>query len=171
MQTKPITSKEYFKGLKVVHFALMAGLVFFILVTVLLLQAGEFDMGDGEFTTLLGYVVLLFGAGAIIASQVVFKARLKKIKMITGLPEKLTEYRSALIVRYALLEAPAFFGIVAALLTGELLFLGLAAIIILLFLFISPSATKAGNDLEIDQKEKQTLADPNAVVGSINIEN
>ena len=84
-----------------------------------------------------------------------------------NLSEKLIDYRSALIVRYALLEGPSFFAIVVYMFTGELMFLGMAVLIILIFLFISPSVEKAGNDLELGQKEKQMLADPNSVVDEI----
>ncbi len=167
MQIKPITSKEYFKGIRIVHFALVAGQVFFALITLFLLQVGKLDMEGQGLINVFIFILPLFVVAGIIASQVMFKIKLKEVKKKINLSEKLIDYRSALIVRYALLEGPSFFAIVVYMFTGELMFLGMAVLIILIFLFISPSVEKAGNDLELGQKEKQMLADPNSVVDEI----
>jgi len=99
-----------------------------------------------------------------------FKKRVKAAVARQKLMEKLTDYRAALVYRYAFLEAPTFFAIVVFMLTGELMFLGMTLLIILIFLFLKPTPDKAGNDLQLGLKEKQVLADPNSLVGEINIE-
>ena len=65
------------------------------------------------------------------------------------------------MVRYALLEGPSIFAIVVYLVTGDTVFILLAAFIVLYFLTIRPNKEKAVSDLDLDTNEEQILYDPN----------
>jgi len=79
---------------------------------------------------------------------------LNALKDEPGLSKKLADYRSALIVRWALVEGPSFFAIVSYLLTGNYLLLGFAIILIAIFILIMPSSSKLDSDLELSWQDK-----------------
>jgi len=165
METNQMTSKAYFKTLTIVYFALLAGQVLFAILSLVLVQTGKLGDDGGEFGEILIYTVSVFLIGGIIASTVMFKKSLSEAKNKNTLLEKMNFYRSALIVRYAPLEGVTMFAIVAYILTGNLLFMGMAAMIIVIFLIIKPSPEKAINDLELSYEEKQVLSDEEGILG------
>ncbi len=160
MERKQITSKEFFNGLSIVFYALIIGLVFFALVSFYLQQN---NFGKTEMN-IFKYIVPIFIYGAFRGGSILFKKQVNNAIPKTDLLEKLILYRSALIVKYALLEGAAFFAIVAYLLTGEVLHLALAGISILAFLFSIPSIAKTENDLELNQDERQKINNPETVL-------
>ena len=86
-----------------------------------------------------------------------FKAKLKQLKFKKDLSYKMEQYRVALLVSYALIEGPSILGIVAFLLTGNIVFLSLSILIILLFFVNKPSKYKFSLDLELSGDEKKLI--------------
>jgi hypothetical protein len=109
-------------------------------------------------------IVPVFAIAGIYGSQYLFKMKLNDIKNKTNLSEKLTDYKSACIIRWAILEAPSFLAIVAAIITGEVLLLGIVAIIIAWFVAIRPGVQRAINELDLDYKDKMLLNDPESII-------
>jgi hypothetical protein len=112
METIKMTSAGYFKSIKIVHLALVIGVVFFALVSVFLQINGFGTLGELINNGLLLIIPLLALIG-IFGSNFIFKKRLRKIVDKTNLNEKMEDYRSALILKFALIEGPSFFAIVA----------------------------------------------------------
>ncbi len=170
MDTKPQTSKEYFKALQIVYFALIAGQVLFGLLTFYLIQTGLFDGDQKELRNIFIYIVPVFVVGGLFGSSILFKKGLNSAKEKTSLYEKMSDYRSTLIVRYALLEGPSFFGIVVFLITGDYLFLGMSGLIIAVFFTLMPTVNRAVNDLELSVHDTHTVNDPNGVIAELKTE-
>ena len=167
IDTRPQTSKEYFKALQIVYYALIAGQVLFGLLAFYLIQTRLFDGDQKELRDIFIYIVPVFVAGGLFGSGILFKSRLNLAKEKTSLYEKMSDYRSALIVRYALLEGPSFFGIVVFLITGDYLFLGMSGLIIAVFFTLMPTANRAVNDLELSANDTHTINDPNGVISEL----
>jgi peptidoglycan/LPS O-acetylase OafA/YrhL len=164
MEIIPQTSREYFRGLAIIHAALIAGQVVFILVSAFLNSVGESMTNSRELTRGLTIAVPLFVLGGIAASLILTKNRLAVIKGRSSLTEKLIDYRSAVVVKLALLEGPAFFAIVSYLLTGDPLFAGIAAFMIVLFFINRPGREKLAQDLELSQKDIDFLDNPDSMI-------
>jgi hypothetical protein len=164
LETKPITSKEYFRTLKIIFFALVAGQVFFALVTFFLNKEMAMKLLDDELINIFKYIVPVFIIGGYLSSKLMFRKGLQTAISRQALPEKLTDYRAALIMRYALFEGTSFFTIVIYLLSGYAIFLGYAIGVIIVFLTMMPSANQAANDLQLDVNDQQKVNNPDAVV-------
>lgn len=156
METNPLQPKDALKTLRILHFALLAGMIFFSLVSFFLNYTGV-EPAAAELSGIFIYIIPVFVLGGFTASHLLFKNRMGIARSATGLTEKLTHYRAALIVRWALLEGPAFFAIVVYMLTNELLFLGWAAIIIVYFITLWPTVAKSVADLELNYTEQHEL--------------
>lgn len=159
-----VTSKDYFKAMQIVHLAMIAGLVLFMLVSAFFVNGLIFDQTDGDIMNIFMVVVPLLIFGGLFGSTVLVKNKLNLAKQKPNLLEKMSHYRSALIINFAMLEGPSFFAIVAYMLTGNLLFLGMAGLLLLVFFTIRPTTEKAIRDLELSQDEIKRLNDPNEFI-------
>ena len=158
-------SKDYFRAIQIVHLAMVAGILFFVLISVFL-QAKAFGTMDDESNNLLMVFALAFAAIGIASSKILFRRKLIKCNAKTTLTEKLDEYRSALIIKFASLEAPSFLSIVIYLLTGNTIVLVIAGVLIIIFLMYRPTKEKLMDDITLDTKEKALINNPEAIVAS-----
>ena len=67
--------------------------------------------------------------------------------------EKLNDYRGISITRWALSEFATLFSIVMVFVTGSPALLAVAVLLIVLFLTIRPSLSKAASDLNVSEME------------------
>ena len=75
----------------------------------------------------------------------------------TGNKSKFDMYRSASIIQWAFIEAPALFCIIGFFLTSNYAFMALAATLMLLFTMMVPSKTKAAFQLGISEADLEEL--------------
>ncbi len=164
MITNKLTSKEYFKLLSVLYFALIGGQVFFGLIAFYLNNNGSYHPQGKDLKDIFIYLVPIFALYGVIAGSIIFKKKLNLSKSKTSLIEKLNDYRTASIIRYALLEGSSFFSLVSYLLTGDSLFLYLSILIIAIFIILKPSAEKVIIDLELNPGETQIISNPDSII-------
>lgn len=165
MSTQNQSSKQFFTVLGIIHLAMLMGQVMFLGVTFFILNENGPSLGD-DFESM---ALLQIGiAGVIImglfGGNFLFKQQLVAAREKNTLGEKLNTYRTACIMRFALLEAPAILCIVAFMLTGNYFFAVVSAVVILVFLMNRPTKSKLILDLELSGEEKAILDDPEAVI-------
>jgi MFS family permease len=158
------TSGEYFRSLIIVFFGLIIGQVIFGLLSFFLVSTKRFSSEGTDLSSVFIYVVPIFVLAGFILSSLLFKNRLKAIDRKSSLMIKLDAYRAALILRYALLEGPSMFAIVVYLVTGGIIFILLAALIVLYFVTIRPNKENVIKDLDLNPNEEQILNDPNTKI-------
>lgn len=132
----------YLKSLRIVHFALAAGIIIFMSVSVFLnVSIGAF-MGKSipvaEKTPYIIILIMLTG-GVLMAYRIVIAKKLETIKAQGSLDNKLIAWREIVVLRGALLEGPAFFAIVIFMLLGIHVLLLWPIAAVLLFWFLQPT--------------------------------
>jgi hypothetical protein len=164
MSRKPQTSRVFFRVLEILYYALISGQVLTILVAFYIHQMVSIETGMDDAIYIFLFIVPLILIGGFSGSRFVFRKIVNASKNKPGLIEKMSLYRVALIVRYFLLEVPSFFSIVIYLLTGNLLFLGMAGLIVVLFFTLRPTRDKAVQDLELNPDEVQLINTPDVII-------
>lgn len=164
MNSQKLTFKDYFKSIQVIHLALMAGVVFFTAISIILQMDGPFVDGGAEMNFALIYVVPAFTIMGIFTSNFMFKQRLKESLSKVNLKEKLDLYRSALIIKFALIEGPSFFAVIAYILTGNLIYIGIIVLLLAMFWIYRPTKEKLILDLELTHAERQIVEAPNGSI-------
>ena len=164
MQTKELTSKEYFNGLTVFHATLLIGQVLFGVVAFYLNSNVLVKEDMEDLNKIFQIVVPIFIISGLLGSKLLTKIRIKSIKEKTELKEKLGDYRVTLIIKFALLEGPSLFALVCYFLTANYFFLELAGLIIMAFLVNRPTRHKVVIDLELNHAERALIKDPRAIV-------
>jgi hypothetical protein len=122
MTPKPQTSKEYFNSLTILHSAMAIGQLLFGLVIYFQFSNSEATDEMNRINNVFRIMVPAFVIGGLFSSELLFRTLLKKVNQKTDLKERLIGYRSALIIKYALLEGPSLFAIIAFLVTSNLVF-------------------------------------------------
>ncbi|WP_299059789.1 MFS transporter [uncultured Polaribacter sp.] len=126
------------KVLKIIHFALLAGLTlaYFIIGDLINLKSPKLEDEN------LYYIFI--PAIAVLVSNFVYKKSISKIDKKTTNDDKMVKYQSASIKRWAILEAGAFLILI---LKPELVLFGLLLLVYLLL--VRPTKEKIENELDV----------------------
>lgn len=113
-------------------------------------------------------MVSAFYAIGLIANPFIFRNKLDSIKTNKNLSYKILTYRSALIVRYALIEGLTFFAVVAAFISNNLIFMAYAGFTLLTMAYRRPTREMLIGDLELDSDEIDSINNPDAIIAEYN---
>lgn len=162
--------KEYLNSLMILHVALLAGQVFFIAIIYFLFNANEPPLTGVEATGQMEvYIIGLLTIACVLASSHLFGRRIRALKEENSLSAKLSGYRAASILRYALLEGPSLIAIMFYLIANNLILLIFSAMIVILFIVYRPTKERLVADLELSPSEQAKLDDPNAIVTEMEV--
>ena len=146
--------KNFIKSLSIMHLFLLGGLIIFTVWVIL--QINTFNTstnGQGPFL----YVVPVFAMLGYFGSQWIFKKMTSKIKMDIKFEEKLKKYQSALHLKYALIEMPAFIGLFAYYNTGNALPLVISICLLAYLAVQRPNKDNIINSIPLTPDEKNQI--------------
>lgn len=146
--------KNFIKSLKIMHLFLVAGLSIFTIWVIF--QINSFNTStNGESIYL--YLVPVFALLGYFGSQMVFKKMISRIDSKNRLEDKLKKYQSALHLKYALIEIPAFLGLFVYFNSGNALPL-IITICLLAYLFVQkPNKESIVKNLPLTIEEKTLI--------------
>lgn len=159
------TSKQYFRTLNVIHYALLAGQLLFAGVA-LYLTYGKKQVMNAPKEVFI-YVVPLMAVLAVLVGQAIYRIKTKKLIRYQSLTAKMTEYQSIFIIRLALIEGASLFAIVVYLLTVEAIFIAIGVLLIVYFVLLRPTRIKIAMDLELNASDKMKLEQADALIADI----
>lgn len=150
MQNNNAKSKEYFTVLKVIFVGMIFSQLIMLFVSLLIFSNIQPNL---ELNSILEIIVTLLFAVAIGITYIFTKQKMKSITEKKDLSEKLSEYRTLFIMKFAILEMPSILGIVSYILTGNNLFLIYTVLIILVFIVNYPSKVRIASEIGITESE------------------
>ncbi|NVO11836.1 MAG: hypothetical protein HXX16_17895 [Bacteroidales bacterium] len=154
-----ISISSYIRQNQIMGYAMIIGQILFAGVSIYLINVNGAYFGKADLNKVFIYLTPLLTLSCIVGGFVFFKSRMKLIKDKTNIIEKLIDYRSALIIRWALFEGPSFFAIMVYIITANLYFLCIVVIIIAIFIITKPSREMLEKDLELSWEEKNQLVE------------
>lgn len=134
------------RSLSIIHLALIAGQIIFIAVVLVL--NGNYEIILQPNDDLFFFIVPGFAVMALITSNMIFKKMAEPIRMTLHLSEKLNQYRSACILRYAMVEGPSLFAIICYYMSGNLFYIFISGFCILYLLTLRPTSLKVEMDIQ-----------------------
>ena len=154
-QNLQTTPKTFLRTISIIHLVLNLGLILFAAVT-FFINSGRnvFNYNTNDPFVMVAPLLAIAGiAGGIF----LFKKQVAIAQSKDTLKGKLALYQGALIQKYALVEGPAMFAIVAYDLSGNLLFLIIAGLLLLYFISIRPTKDRLVTDLDLSYEDKITF--------------
>lgn len=165
------TSKEYFRGLAIIHIALLIGLLAFALVMYFTLMNDELPKVEDSLNDIFQY---LTPGLALIATFLSFKRYNKGTANLISenkLELKLGQYKLLYISHLALFEFAGLFANISFFTTGVNWYLGITLIMMVLMWIVRPTKEKIALDLQLNHKEKMLIDDPDAIVAVVRVGN
>ncbi|MCZ4318705.1 hypothetical protein O4H26_06865 [Aequorivita viscosa] len=147
-----ITPKAFLKTFSIIHVALVIGVSLFGIVAYTLTENQKFSLdysGDAMF-----FVVPLIAIAGIVVVNFLYRNTIKGLASKDTLMGKLIGIQTASIIKYALLEGPALFGIVAFMNEGNQYFLGISIFLIGWLIMQRPTRDKIERDLMLSGRLK-----------------
>jgi cell division protein FtsL len=167
MRNRKITSKQYFKTAKILHRALVGGVVLFAFIASYMLSGEEHIAIYNTETNIFYIIVGVLGLWALFGGEVIFKNQIKKARIQPALSLKMMQYQSANILKYAHVEGVAVFSIVAAILTLTVWFLIIAGFLVFVLVSYHPSVEKAIKELDLNIEEQKQVNNPDVYISEL----
>lgn len=145
------------KTLQIIHIALCAGILLFMLVSILLNREHMIFDASLENTAPFNPIFPIFGLLAALISIIIFKKLVLKIDNTLNLDSKIMQYQSAFIVSAALLEGGALLNIVGCIITSNAFFLIFAGINLFFLIRNRPTKDKLIRDMQLQYPETERL--------------
>jgi hypothetical protein len=146
---------NYLKTLRILCVAMLAGLCFLLLISILLVSMGIMPGGSIVPTQICLIVLAVLLLGSIGGGYYyLYNKRLQSIPDETDVNTRLNLYRAAFLLRCACIEGPGFLSVMFFMLTGNYIFAGIAGLLILLLISNYPKRDKIATILELTEDEK-----------------
>jgi len=148
---------NYVKSLKVLHTALLAGQVIFLVIMLFFVVQQQSAIAASLDKT-LQVAALLFSFGGILAGSRIFNSKLAQMNTAAeDTAHKAAQYRAANIVRWAMIEGPCLFVIICFFISGNYSFAALALALIVYFFLMGPSRIKTMLQLQLSDQQVDDL--------------
>jgi len=145
------------KAIRIVYIALMLGVAFFLLIAfILTLKTGPLGGNDPFFEQVLLIVSTLMAMVSIPSGMIIFKNQTANIHDM-NLAEKISVFRSAMIVRAATMEGPGFFFVVCVVLTGSKISMIEALVVLAVMFLYFPTNTRLADEMKHDLQEIERI--------------
>lgn len=146
-------TKSFVTSLVILHGAMTAGTLLFIAIAYFVDRTDTPSSDSQPFI----FVVPILAIGCLLASFYAPKGRIQAAKAIPDLDKKLELYRGAQIIKYAVLEGAALFGVVAYLTDYNIMFLAISAILLVAMIWVRPTRDRIIADLSLNSREQAVL--------------
>lgn len=145
--TRELTPNKFVQTLTMIYMMLLSGLLFFGALMFFQFKGDFTPSFDTSDTLLLIYPVIVIGA--VLLSQFLSKKLLAEADKKPDLKSKLQSYQTATIIRLAILEGPAFFGLVMGLSSGNTTYVAIAGVLVFFMILNKPSRSKIESELNL----------------------
>jgi hypothetical protein len=148
--------KNFFQTLNIIFIALLSGQTIYFFIGLYLIQSGNID-GFGGMNTIFMFITPMVVLSSILASKFIYSKQVSEFDKSLFLENKLVSYRTANIIKLALLEGANIFNISIMIITANYFFAVLFLIIIALFFFNRPNKEKFIMDYEVSAEDALKL--------------
>lgn len=146
------------RAMKILFNAILAGAIMFSLIVLGLNTVNQPVSPFKEFENIVLGVALAISLGCFVVARNSYNRSMDAAKdSLISLPDKLNEYRAALIRYLALCEGPALVGIILFFVTGNYFMFIITALMIAAMLAKVPGRQRVIDELALDWQQQQQL--------------
>ena len=148
MNNNSFTVEKFFTTINILFFVLISGQTIYFIIGLFLIQSGNKE-GFGGMNSVFMFITPIVVLSSILASKFIYTKQVTMFDKNLSLENKLVSYRTANIIRLALLEGANIFNISIMIITANYFFAALFIIIIAFFLLNRPAKAKFILEYEI----------------------
>ena len=154
--TEPAEIKNQIRITKSIYYSLAAGLLLFFIVIVVLIQDKDPSAGK-DIDNIFTLIVPVFGLIIMFSSRMIYNRLISKLDASKSLIQKISGYRTAKIVAWAMIESAYIFALVATRLTSNYLYVAVYIFLFGYFLLLRPSTESLIRDMRLNSEESDLL--------------
>ncbi len=150
--------RDLIRSISFAYWAILLGLVTFIVVTSLFLSnVGETVITDPQTVFIIKTTLIFILIVIAPVSYLIPQKQINRIDKSLNLIEKLRFYYTASIIRFVAMNTAGVIIAVGFMLTADTNLIFLQAVVLLFFIIYKPTPFKIASDLELDEKERQQI--------------
>ncbi len=153
MPNREANPKGILDILSLIHFAMTFGL--FAIGIFFYWLGDDWVVDYSNMGYKLPYAVPISAILGIIAGRLLFSRHMISLKTADTLGAKLNGYMTASLVKFACYEAPGFFGLFAAQETGNMAYLVITGLVVLMLAIERPTKQRVETDLQLNGELKR----------------
>ena len=154
--SEPVEIQNQMRITNVIYYALVTGLLLFFIVVIVLIQDKDLSTGKGV-DNIFTIIVPVFGLMMMFLSRMIYNQMLSKIDAGSSLIQKISGYRTAKIVAWAMIEGACFFALVATMLTSNYLYVAVFVFLFGYFILMKPSKEYFIRDMHLNSDESDLI--------------
>jgi hypothetical protein len=163
--SQSFTSQKYFTQINLIYFTQAGVMLVFAAVVFALVYSGQFvPTTDQSLADKLTYLLMAVVIAGYAGAHFLYRHMLSRIDKTKGLKQKMPGYLPALLVRSACLELPGMLAAVVLFMTAKLFLFAIPVFTFVVFYLMRPTPATIAEDLQLTDKEKSMLNDPNAII-------
>lgn len=158
-QNDQLNANSALISMKVIYFAMILGLLAFVAVT-FLISSPDFKFGFDTSDPILIVAIVLFMI-AVPTGFFISKILWRNIGEELTLKDKVLKYQPGFIIRLASCEGVGLFSIVGFMLSNNLIYIIMIAVILMVIITYYPSVERIGKDLFLTDIDMENLKNRN----------
>jgi hypothetical protein len=148
--------KNHLRVTNTIYYSLITGLLLFFIVIMVFIQDNDPTAGK-ELDNIFTFVVPIFGLMMMFISRMIYNQMILKFDSSANLLQKISHYRTAKIVSWAMIEGACFFAVVATMLTSNYLYVAVYIFLFGYFFLMRPSKESLIRDMHLNSEESDLI--------------
>lgn len=148
--------KNQLRVTNTIYYSLITGLLLFFIVVMVFIQDNNPTAGK-ELDNIFTFVVPIFGLMMMFISRMIYNQMILKFDSSANLLQKISHYRAAKIVSWAMIEGACFFALVATMVTSNYLYIVVFILLIGYFILMRPSKESLVRDMHLKSEESDLI--------------
>jgi hypothetical protein len=148
--------KNQLRVTNTIYYSLITGLLLFLIVVMVFIQDSNPTAGR-ELNNIFTFLIPIFGLMMMFTSRMIYNQMILKFDSTANLIQKISHYRTAKIVSWAMIEGACFFALVATMLTSNYLYTVVFLFLIGYFVLMRPSKESLVRDMHLNQEESDLI--------------
>src|SRR5690554_3170510 len=138
VKAKKISSQSFMKSLNTMYWVILLGMLIFGVIIIAVMPIPWMATIPSAADTFV-FAVPLFTFIGVVLGRVLYKRTLDRLEKESGLKNKLIELKTAILIKYILVEAPFLLGVVATIQSNNIFYLMIAGTLVMYFITFKPS--------------------------------
>ncbi|HZH87077.1 MAG TPA: hypothetical protein VFD77_07160 [Brumimicrobium sp.] len=161
-ENRSLTPKVFMRNINTIYMVLFMSMMVFGSFTLFNTVAWDADFPPSEDVFLI-IVPIIFFIGVVLG-RILYKRKLDNLANVSLLKDKLQGLKTALIIKFALVEGPFLIGLVAAFSTSNIFYMMSSGTLVMYFLTLKPTKSKIIKDLDLNKELILQFNDDNQIL-------
>ena len=148
--------KNQIKLTNISYLTLLTGLIIFFILVIVIIQI-KTPEENKDLDLIFTILVPVFGLLMMFTSRMILNQLLLKFDFTSNLEQKISYYRTAKIISWAIVEGACFLALVATILTSNYLYIVVFIFLLGYFLMIRPSVESFIKDMRLNSDESDLI--------------